>query len=306
MKQQATDRLSACGEIQRRISQIYELPAMPDMAQQILTLRSNPDASARDLAKVVELDPSLSAQVVHYATSPFFGYRGTVDSIHDAIARVLGFDMVVNMTLGLATSKSFRNPIDGPLGLHAFWRHAVYSAALVQALASAMPREQRPKPGMAYLAGLLHNFGFLLLGHLFPPEFQLLNKLVAANPETPVTDLEKRVLGMGQARQCLDMGHAQVGGWLMEHWRMPEEITVTLKEHHNPDYAGDHANYPRLVLVATHLLKRYEIGDAPHGEIPTPVMDALGLQELQLEEIAERLVQDASHLDTMARQLTPL
>jgi len=304
--QQATDRLSSCGEIQRRIAQVYELPAMPEMAQHILALRSNPNASAMDLAKVVEVDPSLAAQVVHYAMSPFFGYRGTVESIHDAIARVLGFDMVVNMALGLATSKSFRNPMDGPLGLHAFWRHAVYSAALVQAIAGAMPRELRPKPGMAYLAGLLHNFGFLLLGHLFPPEFQLLNKLVAANPDTPVIDLEKRVLGMGQARQCLDMGHAQVGAWLMDHWHMPEEVTITLKEHHNPHYAGDHAVYPQLVLVATHLLKRYEIGDAADGELPGPAMEALGLEETQLLEIAERLVQNASYLDAMARQLAPL
>lgn len=303
--QQATDPLSSCAEIQRRIAQVYELPAMPQTAQQILALRNDPGASVAALVRVVERDPSLASQVVRYASSPSFGYCGEVESIHDAVARVLGFDRVVNMALGWATTTSFRNPVDGPLGLHAFWRHAVYSAALVQSIANAVTQPEKPKPGMAYLAGLLHNFGFLLIGHLFPPEFQLLNKLVAANPQTPVTDLEKRVLGMGQAKQCMGMGHSQVGAWLMEHWSMPGEITVTLKEHHNPCYAGDHAAYPRLVLVAAHLLKRYDIGDAPDGELPDIAVDALGINECQLVEITERLLEDAAYLDGTARQLAP-
>ncbi|HKK13799.1 MAG TPA: HDOD domain-containing protein [Gammaproteobacteria bacterium] len=302
--QQATNQIPTWDEIQRRLEQIYELPAMPDMAQRLLMLRNDPNASAADLGRLVELDPSLAAQVVHYATSPFFGYRGKVESIRDAVSRVLGFDMVVNMALGLATSRSFRNPPDGPLGLNAFWRHSVYTAVLVQSLAAGMPRDSRPKPGMAYLAGLLHNFGFLLLGHLFPPEFQLLNKLVAANPDTPVMELEKRVLGMGQAQDCLGMGHAQVGAWLMAHWGMPGEITVSLREHHNPEYDGEHAVYARLVQVADHLLKRYGIGDAPHGELPEPVMARLGLSEAQALEITTKLLESAPSLDAMARQLS--
>ena len=183
---QASDHPSTTqGDIRRRIEQIYELPPMPAVARRVLQLRNNPGASVAELAAIVELDPSLAAQVVRYAVSPFYAYRGKIGSIHDAITRVLGFDMVMNMALGLATGKSFRNPCDGPLGLHAFWQHAVYSATLVQALAKRMLPNARPQPGMAYLAGLLHNFGFLLLGHLFLPEFKLLNKLVIAHPESP-------------------------------------------------------------------------------------------------------------------------
>ena len=225
-------------DLRRRIEQIYQLPPMPEMAQRILALRNDPDASIADLAAIVEMDPSLAAQVVRHATSPFYGYRGKIRSIHDAITRVLGFDLVMNMALGLAMGRSFRNPKDGPLGLRAFWRHAVYSACLAQALAREVPEDRRPEPGLAYLAGLLHNFGFLLLGHLFPPEFKLLNRLVAANPDKPVSALEKCVLGMGQAQDVLDMGHAGIGAWLMQAWQMPEEIVVTLREHHDPEYRG--------------------------------------------------------------------
>ena len=301
--QQASEQLILSGEIRRRIEQVYELPPMPDMARRVLALRNNPDASIAELAGIVELDPSLAAQVVRYAASPFYAYRGKISSIQDAITRVLGFDMVMNMALGLATGKSFQNPCDGPLGLHAFWRHAVYSATLAQALAKCMPPAHRPQPGLVYLAGLLHNFGFLLLGHLFPPEFKLLNKLVAAHPESPVTALEKCVLGMGQAQNILEMGHAQIGSWLMQAWEMPDEIIVTLQEHHNPGYSGDHAVFPHLVMVADHVLKGLEIGDAADAELPAYSLEVIGIAKGRVIETAEQLFEDCSSLELMAAEL---
>jgi HD-like signal output (HDOD) protein len=303
MTQQASEQLILAGDIRRRIEQVYELPPMPEMARRVLALRNDPNASIAELAGIVELDPSLAAQVVRYAGSPFYAYRGKINSIQDAITRVLGFDMVMNMALGLATGKSFQNPCDGPLGLHAFWRHAIYSATLVQALAKRMPPSSRPQPGMVYLAGLLHNFGFLLLGHLFPPEFKLLNKLVASHPESPVTALEKCVLGMGQAQNFLEMGHAQIGSWLMQSWHMPDEIVVTLQEHHNPAYAGEHAVFPHLIMVADHVLKGREIGDAPDAGLPPVSLDVICITEQTVIETADHLFADCSSLDLMAQQL---
>lgn len=290
-------------DVRRHIEEIYELPPMPAMAHRILQLRSDPDASAEDLARIVEVDPSLAAQVVRYASSPFFGYRGKLESIRDAISRVLGFDMVANMALGLAAGRTFRNPPDGPLGMNAFWRHSAYCAAMVQALAKAMPGTARPRPGLVYLAGLLHNFGFLLMGHLFQPEFFLLNKLVAANPKTPVTEIEKRVLCMGQARDVLCMGHPCIGAWLTHSWRLPDEITVTVCEHHNERYDGEHAVYPNLVLIANRLLKRHGIGDEASEELPTEVLSRLGLEEARVLGILEDLTSASSELEAIARHL---
>ena len=45
-----------------------------------------------------------------------------------------------------------------------------------------MPRAQRPEAGLTYLAGLLHNFGYLLLAHVFPPHFSLICRHLEVNP----------------------------------------------------------------------------------------------------------------------------
>lgn len=290
-------------DVKRRIQEVYELPAIPDMASRILQLASDPGVNVKSVVEVVELDPSLAAQIVRYARSPFFGYRGKIDSIQDAIARVLGFDMAMNIALGIASGKSFTIPADGPLGLKEFWRHSVYTATLTQALGNAMPRKVRPRPGMAYLCGLLHNIGFLLLGHLFKPEFLMLNKLVAANPDTPVADLEAQILGMGHARQMLGMGHAQIGTWLMQAWNMPAEVIVAVGEHHREDYKGEHAVFANLVLIAGRLLKRHGSGDAESTKLPADILDALYLNKELAETVMEKVLEGCEGLDVIASQI---
>ncbi|MBI5040391.1 MAG: HDOD domain-containing protein [Gammaproteobacteria bacterium] len=281
-------------DIRRQIERIDRLPAMPEMANRLLRLHNNPKATIDDLTNIIQADPSLTAQVIRYARSAFFGYHGKVESLTEAVTRVLGFDTVFNMALGLAASRTFHNPADGPLGLQAFWRHATYSAALAQTLANAIGPRLPLKPGLAYLVGLLHNFGFLLAGHLFRAEFFLLNRVVAANPQIPVPLIERRVLGIE---------HTQIGAWLMSAWNMPEAVTLGCREHHNEFYAGDQAEYVHLMLCVDHLLRAHGIGDGADGAPPTAILNALGLDLDKARQITEKLLESTETLDAMARQL---
>ncbi len=280
--------------IRLRIENQQDLPAMPEMAHRLLRLRNDPKSTIADLTGIVELDPSLGAQVIRYATSAYFGYRGQVNSIEQAITRVLGFETVLNMALGIAAGKSFRTPKDGPLGLSAFWRHAIYSAALCQSLAALTPRALGIKRGMAYLTGLLHNLGFLLLGHLFKPEFFLLNKTVELNPEVPVPLIERRLLGID---------HPQMGAALMRAWEMPEEVVVAVREHHNEQYRGEHAPYANLVLLADQLLRGYDIGDGAREDPPPVILTNLGMDFDEVIQLTQHVVEDVDGLNGMARLL---
>lgn len=277
-----------------RIQKTTELPPMPEMAQKIFSLNSNPYAHVQDLAGIIAIDPSLSAQIVRYATSPFYGYRGRINSVHDAIARVLGYDLVMNIALGLASAAPFRHSRQGPLGLDAFWRHATYSAVLSQSLAGLIIKGTKPRPGMAYLAGLLHNFGYLLLGHLYPTEFNKLNDAVAAHPEVAVAELEDDIVGVS---------HGEIGAWLMEAWNMPPEVILSVREHHHAEVADPLAVYPQLIRLVDHLLKSIDLGDAPSREIPTGLIQTLGLTEIQIDTRMSKLLQSRDELDSIAQTL---
>ena len=296
--------LAPLTNIEAAFQGIDTLPAMPEMAHRLLRLRNDPMANARDLAAIVEQDPSLAAQIIRYARSPFFGYRGRIDSLHEAISRVLGFDMVMNMTVGIAAGRGFKIPKDGPLGLNAFWRHSVYCAALMQLLSGVLPKKIRPRPGVAYLAGLLHNFGQVLLGHLYPAHYFVLNKLVECNPDVPMGVIERRVLSHpGNGNGTHEVNHAALGAALLAHWNIPEEIVLTARHHHNESYHGESAVLPNLAYIANQLLKRHSIGDMADDDLSRAMLTALGLEEEMAVSLLERLIDGNDQLEQISRDL---
>lgn len=280
--------------VRKRIETLGGLPAMPEMAREIFKLKNDPNAGAEELAGVVEFDPALSAQVIRYACSPFFSFPGKVDSVQTAIARVLGYDMVLNLALGIVATRTMNLPQNGPLGTQAFWRHAIYTAALSQQIVKILPADIRPSAGTAYLAGLLHNIGYLLAGHMFPEEFRQLNRLIVDNPDTPVSDLDLTVFGAT---------HEQLGAWLMQSWQMPRALITTSLHHHNETYDGQEAIYSQIVLIAIRLLGEHGIGDNRDNQLPPRLLKSLGLEEVQLLATVNELLSGCDNLNGMAEQL---
>lgn len=280
--------------IKRRVEEFHDLPALPTSALDILELASNPRADARDLARVIEQDAPLAARIMRYANSPLYGFPGKIKDLKGAIARVLGFDFVLNLALGITVGKSLKVPTDGPLGLDAFWRHSVYAAALVERLSTLMPTDIRPRRGTAYLAGLLHNLGILLLGHAFQAEFYLLNHYLAANPEVPSETVETYLLGVG---------HDQIGAWLLSAWGLPDELVTAARRHHDEHYWGDHAIYSQLVLITNRLLARYGIGTSRTTDLPAFSLEMLGLNAAQVIAASEALWAGNTELDDLARMV---
>jgi HD-like signal output (HDOD) protein len=280
--------------LRQRIESTTELPTMPDVAQALLRLNSDPNGNINDLVSVIESDPSIAAQIMRYARSAFFGFHGDINSIQQAVTSVLGYNLTIDIGLGLALGKTFSISGSGPMGLNAFWQHSVYSAALIERLTHIMPQQHRPPQGLAFLSGLLHNFGVLLVAHLFKNETALLQQIIRANRETPAIDLERQVLGTD---------HMQIGAWLMRSWNLQSEIQVAVAEHHNEHYRGVHSTYAKLTLVADRLLKRHGIGDAEATELPEAILSVLGFSKAEAEVVLQQVLAAADSLDQLAQQM---
>lgn len=277
-----------------KVEALNELPAMPGLASEIIRIRNNPYAHATELSAVIEQDPSLSAQVIRYAVSPLYAYQGKINSVEQAIVRVLGMDFVEDLAFGLSLGKAFNNPKAGPLGMDNFWQHSLYCASLTQALCNQIPNGIRPPASVAYLAGLLHNFGILLLGHLFPTQYERLSKALLAEPGRGLMELE---------RETIAVSHSELGLWLMEAWDMPREITEAVSEHHNPDHRGDFSVFANLVYIANALLCRHGIGDAESMEIPEALLQRFGLDEEKLEQALANVLEGREGLEFMAARM---
>jgi HD-like signal output (HDOD) protein/prolyl-tRNA editing enzyme YbaK/EbsC (Cys-tRNA(Pro) deacylase) len=282
--------------IKQRLEETLELPPLSDTAQRIIKLRVNPNADISDLAQIVETDPSLAAQVVSWAASPYYSAPGKIKSIHDAIVRVLGFDMVLNLALGLSLGKTMTIPKEGPHGTLPYWQQAVYMAATIEGLVTAIPRDHRPSFGMAYLCGLLHNFGYLILAEVFPPYFHSYCEMADANPHVSHQAIERHLLGVTRE---------QLASSLMSLWCMPEEVVVGLRHQNNPSYNGENNKYAKLIFVAQRLLLHQNIGHGPKLEIPQQVFDDLHLDPVKARQTVENILESSDDLKHIAHELNP-
>lgn len=275
--------------IRQRLDETLEIPPLSPTAERILQLRTNPHATVNELTAIVEADPSLSAQVVSWAASPYYAAPGRVASVRDAIVRVLGFDVVRNLAVGLVLGRSIALPKDQVDGISPYWAQAVYASMAVEALMRMVPAAQRPKAGLMCLTGLLHNFGYLVIAHTFPPHFSSICRHAEANPAISHIALEHHILGISRD---------QIGAWLLQAWDLPEELTTGLRHQHDPDYTGPHAAYANLTYLALRLLREHDIGDAPTGAIPEQVFQRYKLQPAKCREVIARLVEsdDAAHI----------
>ncbi len=263
-------------DMRQSISQINELPPFPTTASRILQLASDPTADNRKLAEIIELDPLLATQVIRWASSAIYGYRGQISSVQDAISKVLGFNFVLNLTLGLATLAPLKSPIKGPVGTQELWVQSLLSTRLMATLALKLPLENRPQSQDIFLSGLMHNIGFLLLGDQFKEEHTYLCQLIHANPSIAINTIEKFVFGCD---------HTQLGSWLMQSWSMPKPIIDVVYHHHNPNYRGDNYQLNLLTFLNDYLLGKIGIGDAINQQCPDSVYEQLKVNEDECMEI---------------------
>ena len=278
-----------------RVKALHSLPPMPETASKILELRALPDVKVEQIVEAVEKDPILVAQIVSYANSAFFGQAGSVKSLKDAIFRVLGVDAVMNMALALSVGSTFRIPKAGPVGANAIWKTSIYSATLMQRLSMLMPWGERPNPGTAYLVGLLHHIGLLVLGHLFTDEYIELNDYLESNKDVDIFEAEEHILGIT---------HLEVGKIVMRMWNMPDEL-IDIALHFNKETVSDeHENYIQLLTIVETLL-------VPHGlaygqvseELPLDLLAALNLDEEDVIIAVDEVLSESEIIENLVKQM---
>ena len=252
--------------IQQRLGETMEIPPLTRTAQRIIKLRANPNATIEDITSVVETDPALAAQVMRWASSPLYAAPGKVRSVEDAIIRVLGFDLVINLALGLALGRHLSQLSDPSQQNTPYWQQAIYTAALIEGLTRVMPVAQH---------------------------FNLICQHLETNPHLWHGHIEQHLLGITRE---------QIGSWMMRNWEMQEEISTALRFQNDPDYAGPHCAYANLVYLAVNLLRGQKIGHGLQQPVPEALYQRLGISAEQAEDALQKVLRAEAALREMASQ----
>ena len=221
-------------EIGRKLTAAIEkMPSLPTTVTKVIELANDINSSSRDLLKVIQLDPVLTAKVLKLINSAFFGMPNKL-SLKQAVV-MLGINTIKNLALSTAIIVQMGK---GRISVkkfdqHRFWEHSLCAAIAAKKIC----RKIEPDPRMAdeyFVAGLVHDIGKIVMVLALPQWFSITIEHARANE---LSSVRAEVDKMG-------LDHGEVGSILAQKWSLSEELIDATRYHHVPE-----ENHHRLVWV---------------------------------------------------------
>ncbi|MDH5570422.1 MAG: HDOD domain-containing protein [Gammaproteobacteria bacterium] len=220
---------------------LFDLPSISPLSSRLLAVIGNDDVSIKELANLIQQDATLTARIISLANSAYFGQTTPITSVEAAIFKSLGLRLTKNLALSIALAAPFdAGTVCPSFDKHYFWLKAVLTANLAYSLRDLFDAEHRPQADMAYLAGLLHDFGLLPLVCYLPKE---LNEIL--NPITLGLSVHQ------QLQQVLDTDHHEVGAMLAAKWKIPAPVVNAIMHHVEMDYEGEDQELVALIYLCS-------------------------------------------------------
>ncbi len=238
-------------KIQQLVGGINQLPALPRVYQQLMQALAEDRTQARDIAVLLQQDMTLCAKLLQIVNSAFFRLARRITKIEEAV-NYLGFIMVGNLAL---TIELFSADPQSGFSFEALQQHALRVASLARQI-TADPRSADD----AFIAGMLHDIGKLVLALRMPEQYRQMLNLAQQRP-IPRWQLEREVFGVS---------HAEVGAYLLGLWGLPYPIIEAVAFHHQPRTIPP---YEFDTLAAVHVANGlvHERAPAPVGLLLEPL-----------------------------------
>jgi HD-like signal output (HDOD) protein len=201
---------------------VRALPALPATTLELISILNSPVSNADDVAGLVRQDPALTATVLRFANSAFYGMPRSVSSVASAVV-VIGFNAVRSIVL----SESMMNLMKlqrsaTALDLDKFWYHSCVTACAAKKIACAYMVTTSYDPETLFCAGMLHDIGKLVLDLCEPKRYT----------EALLSVQQNGMSCSACEDACLGINHTQLGKILADTWTLPLELEYAIVYHH--------------------------------------------------------------------------
>lgn len=273
----ATNTAKSLEEI---ISKSLELPVLPATTQKVLAMMSDPDVSIEKIKRLISADPGLTTKILKIANSAFYGSYRNIENLTQAILR-LGLNSVRNIVVATSMKNVYKR-----FGLteKLIWEQMMGSALGANVIAK---QARRSDPEDAFIGGLLHDVGKVVLNNEFPEKFALVIQRVY-NDAVPFEEAEKEVFEFSQR---------EVGAFIVKKWGFPEKLETLIRSFDDLGAlaADKHiANLAYTISLADKICQKFGMGwrkpggdDVKYGQLPG-LLDIPEGQVNQLEEAVKQ------------------
>jgi putative nucleotidyltransferase with HDIG domain len=224
-------------KVRRVIGGLGSLPGPPDTYLKLTEILNSAYSSLNDVAAVVEQDASVTAKLLQIVNSAHFGISRKIISPTEAV-QMVGVEVVRGLVLGLQAFSVYKSHPSKKAPPANLWDHSLRSALGARRLAQQMQLGHQ-ECEQAFLAGLLHDVGKLVLIANVPEEYDEVMTF-AKSYRIPVTESEQRRFGAT---------HAQIGAYLLALWGLQDEVIELVEYHHS---LGSHPADSPSTAIALH------------------------------------------------------
>ena len=278
-----------------------ELASLPQVLAEVIRVADDDDSSAGDIAEVIMKDPALSARILRIVNSPFYGSMREISSVNQSVV-TLGTRAVKALALSASLYRLFDTDKVVVDRLR-FWRHSLEVAIASREIAnlcSYKPAEE------AYVTGLMHDIGLLVMEVSFEEQFRRVWRLVISGES--LVRLEEANWGTN---------HGRVGKFLLDQWNIPGFIGEAIARHHD-DFDKDEKDpenrLGRIVGLANRISKfrTCQMPPLDPEEIANieNLAESLGIGPTVLAELQENclslLIKESEFLDIKIGSITDL
>lgn len=233
-------------KVEAVIQSITNLRPMPANVTRISREIEKTNVSIDMLVGLISLDQALTALVLQMSNSVSLGYSRTCSTLYEAIMYI-GLARLKSILLTSSATSMLKRDLSGyRLGANELWHHSLVTGVAAEWLAQAL---RYPSPEEAYVSGLLHDMGKLLL-----------DQFVLSNYNTIVDYVQMYHLQLWQVEEKLiGLDHARVGGLIAERWNFPVTLVDAIRYHHNPSFARVNRQLPAIVNLANSFAAGYQL-----------------------------------------------
>jgi putative nucleotidyltransferase with HDIG domain len=277
--------------LQRYLKGIGDLPPMPDIAARVLRAVDGGDCSVNDLRLIIERDPAIVARILKVANSALYGFARQIDTLSHGLA-LLGMQTVKNLVLAASMRQVFAR-----FGLmeKLLFEHASLCGPVAHRLARHLSGKWNPEE--AFVAGLLHDMGKIVLANSYREEYE---QVVARgyNQNLGFAEVERAAFGFD---------HAELGAEVARHWQLAPLLESVIRYHHEPARFGEldpeHRRMTALIAVASAALSKLGIGRKGPADVVDPgslaAWEELGLGQQDVPDVIALCGEEAERARAM-------
>jgi len=267
---------------EKALRSLGDLPPFSPILSKLLASLAFEDVSFAEVAELIEKDTVLAGNVLRLVNSALYGRRGTVSSVRHA-GSLMGLVKLRNSVMTLSMAQLW-STVKMPRGWNAarFNQHAVATAVMADLLAQKVDTEY---PEGAFVAGLLHEIGLLLIGITFPNEFVEIRTRHEQQGEA-LEECEQEVLGIT---------HAEISTAALYKWNLPEPIRKAVRYQNKPSrQSGD--EFPlSWILYAADRIVSFQGTTIFTPDRPIPIDPVVELDRLSIGAEWERIEEEFEH-----------